>query len=118
MKPRKNPSTAELASSGSVPTIVFTKTCGFEIRNAYIPKARSRTIASSLSRNRIGSIVPHFWFTNVFRFAKQTSARKGLFPPSGSESAFVSSGMFSVESVWRPAPKVSSARPSRKKIAA
>ena len=39
-------------------------------------------------------------------------------PPSGSESSFVSSGMFSVVSVWRPAPNVSSARPSRKKIAA
>ena len=53
-----------------VPTSCCRKICGSATRIEKRPKARRRTIVSSLSRKAIGSFVPHFRSVKVWRLMK------------------------------------------------
>ena len=70
IKLRKNEAMQSVYNRPTVPESVLRNTWGLVIRNENMPNERSRTIDSSSSRNRIGSVVPHFWFAKVLRFRK------------------------------------------------
>src|ERR1700688_1091016 len=97
--------------------MALTNSWALAMRTANLRKARSRTIASSLSRKTTGSLVPHLRSRKVLLETKTTAAWNGEVPPNGMLSSRVRIGTFWVARVCRPGPKVSSALPSRKNTA-
>ena len=63
-----------------VPTILTTNSLGSVIWKVKIPFDRSRIILNSVSRKRMGSVVPHLRSVKVRRLTKYASALKGESP--------------------------------------